>query len=324
MPLVTPYSSSETPPRVGTGSGQMKPSATVHPNSPTERVPAKEALPSPAGNSPDSMAGIDPFAWWSATSTRPGMPSATPGTFTPRSPVRLAHSNPRSSRRPAQLGRRKFIKLLAVGTVGAITVSGISFAHFIQSLKQSPSQIANAPTAGSATSTATTGNTPTIGTTSTTGTTGTAKGTQNTPTPSKSPTAKPSPTSQPTQQPTPTPKPTQPPQPTPKPGHTGTVIGYTNQPTNSSKSFTNPADGQGSLLMHLSNGNFVACQRACTHVGVPVNYDPGSGQLVCPAHGAIFDPLHGCSQVPGSGPSGLSPLPQVTIHVNVDGTITTG
>jgi Rieske Fe-S protein len=90
---------------------------------------------------------------------------------------------------------------------------------------------------------------------------------------------------------------------------------------NSSVSFTNPSDGQGSLLIH--NGNFVACETACTHQGVAVRYDSGSGQLVCPAHGAIFD-LNGFSQVPGSGPSGLSPLHQVTIRVNPDGTITTG
>jgi Rieske Fe-S protein len=94
--------------------------------------------------------------------------------------------------------------------------------------------------------------------------------------------------------------------------------------SNSSVSFTNPADGQGGLLIHLGNGNFVACERACTHAGVPVNYDTGTGQFLCPAHGAIFDPLNGFSHVAGSGPSGLGPLPQVTIRVNADGTITTG
>ena len=76
--------------------------------------------------------------------------------------------------------------------------------------------------------------------------------------------------------------------------------------------------------MRLSNGNFVACEIACTHAGVPVNYDTGSGQLHCPAHGAIFDPLNGFSHVSGTGPSGLGPLPKVTIRVNGDGTITTG
>ena len=91
--------------------------------------------------------------------------------------------------------------------------------------------------------------------------------------------------------------------------------------TNSSKTFTNPADGQDSLLIRLANGNFVACERACTHAGVPVNYDSGQQQIVCPAHGAIFDPANGFAHT--SGP-GNGPLPTVPIRVNADGTITTG
>ncbi len=311
MPVVTTSSSSEKPAKVLAGSWQMHPSATVQPDSPTEMVPAKEALSPPAGSRPESLAGVDPFAWWSATSPKPGAP-LEPGTFTQRSPVRLARSNQRSRRRPAQQDRRKLLKLMAVGTAGVLTVGGISFAHFIQSLKQSQSQIANAPTAGSTAPATTQGNTPTVGSTN---------GTQTTPASSKSPTAQTSPSATKAPQPSPTPQPTQP-RPTPtQPSHTGTVIGYTNQPTNSSKYFTNPADGQGSSLLHLPNGNFVACERACTHEQVPVNYDPASHQLVCPAHGAIFDPLNGFSLV--SGP-GNGPLAKVSIRINADGTITTG
>jgi Rieske Fe-S protein len=92
-------------------------------------------------------------------------------------------------------------------------------------------------------------------------------------------------------------------------------------PTNSSVTFTNPADGQSSLLIRLANGNFVACERACTHEGVPVNYDSGQQQIVCPAHNAIFDPAHNFNHV--SGP-GNGPLPGVSIRINPDGTITTG
>jgi len=318
MPVVTTSSSAGKTAPLAQGSRQMHPSPTVQPDSPTEMVPTKEPLPPPAGSSPESLAGVDPFAWWSATSPNPGAPPA-PGTFTQRSPVRLARSNPRSRRRPAQQDRRKLVKLIALGTAGALTVSGISFAHFIQSLKQSQTQIANAPAAGSTAPATTQGNSPTVGTTT---------GTQMTPGSSNSPTAQTSPSTTKTTQPSPTsqpaPKPTQPPQPSPPPGHTGTVIGYTNQATNSSKNFANPADGQSSTLIHLSNGNFVACERACTHQGVSVNYDSGSGKLVCPAHGAIFDPANGFSQVPGAGPSGLGPLAKVTIRINADGTITTG
>jgi serine/threonine protein kinase len=315
MPVVKSSPSLQKTARDGVVSGQIELTAeAAQPDSSTEMVPVNEELSPTAGSRPDSLAGADPFAWWSATSHGPKTPTAALGTFIRRSPLRPARSNPGPRRRPAQQDRRKLVKLMALGTAGVLTVSGISFAHFVQSLKQSPSQIANAPTMGSTTPTMTRGNTPTAGPTT---------GTHKTPTPSKSPTAKPSPSATSGAQPSPTPRPTQPP-PTPTPSHTGTVIGHTNMPQNSSVSFTNPADGQGSFLIHLGNGNFVACERACTHVGVPVNYDPGSGKLVCPAHGANFDPSNGFSYVPGSGPPGLSPLHNVTIRVNSDGTITTG
>jgi Rieske Fe-S protein len=84
--------------------------------------------------------------------------------------------------------------------------------------------------------------------------------------------------------------------------------------------FTNPADSKGSLLIHLSSG-FVACESACTHQGATINYDPGSGHLVCPLHGAIFDPANAFSVL--QGPATI-PQPAVSIHVNADGTITTG
>jgi len=42
--------------------------------------------------------------------------------------------------------------------------------------------------------------------------------------------------------------------------------------------------------------------------------------LICPAHGAIFDPQNGFAHV--SGP-GNGPLTAVAIRVNGDGTVTT-
>lgn len=271
----------------------------------------------PAENNPNSLGGIDPFAWWTSTSTGLHAASPTPGTFARRPPVRLNSAGSLSRRKPAQQDRRKLVKLIATSTaaLGVLTVGGISFTHFTQSMKQP--QLASGPAA-------VTGSTPTTGST---------PGTQKTPTLSQSPTpikgAQGSPTAQPTRgkQPTPTPKPNPtptpkpPPTPTPPPGHTGTVIGHTNQATNSAVSFSNPADGQGSLLIHLANGTFVACERACTHQGVPVDYNSGSQQLHCPAHGATFDPRSGfaCTGGPGNGP-----LAKVSIRVNGDGTITTG
>jgi Rieske Fe-S protein len=58
---------------------------------------------------------------------------------------------------------------------------------------------------------------------------------------------------------------------------------------------------------------------------VLVTYDPKTHLLVCPAHGAIFDPAHGgrVVQGPANQPaSSIAPLPQVSIAVNADGTIT--
>ncbi|HEY6406113.1 MAG TPA: Rieske 2Fe-2S domain-containing protein, partial [Ktedonobacteraceae bacterium] len=280
-----------------------------------------------AGN--QLIAGVDPFAMWSATAVTTEGP--TPGTFTRRPTVGLAAGRARRRPKPGQAERRRLVKVIVVGTVaaGVVGISGISFENFLRSMKQSQSKIASAPGTGSTQITQSTQSTqPTQGTTPGAGPTQGTQ-TQHTPTAGKTPTPGASstqtPQASPTAHATPTPQPTAKPtaKPTPPP-HTGTVIGHTSQATNSAITFNNPADGQGSLLIHLSNGNFVACERACTHAGVAVNYDAGSHQSVCPAHSAIFDPLNGFSQVPGSGPSGLSHLPQVSIHVNADGTITTG
>jgi Rieske Fe-S protein len=100
-----------------------------------------------------------------------------------------------------------------------------------------------------------------------------------------------------------------------------TIIGQTTMALNSANSFKNPADGQGSVLIHLPNSKFVAYERACTHEQVPVNYNPVTKQLVCPAHGAIFDPANGGAVLQGPA---TKPLPSVKISVNGDGTITAG
>jgi serine/threonine protein kinase/Rieske Fe-S protein len=346
-PAISLTSSTHTAPHLGTSALPSQSlletgrSTSVQPTRTTHMMPEQEVWPHAANNQGDSMTGIDPFAWWSATAAKASQPE--PGTFArkpQRQPVRLAST--RGRRQTRLQGRRQVVKLIATGTAvaGIFAAGGISFARFAQSLKQTQ-QATSAPVPGS--TTITQGNTPTTGGTPTTGTTQAPQGTptasksstpqptsaqaaQSTPTahsaqstPTAHPTQQPTPTAHPTQQPTP--KPTPKPTPTPTPSHTGTVIGSTSQATNSAKSFTNPADSIGSLLIHLSNGNFVACERTCTHAGVSVNYDSGSGQLVCPAHGAVFDPTNGFSHVSGPGGGALA---AVTIHVNGDGTITTG
>lgn len=114
---------------------------------------------------------------------------------------------------------------------------------------------------------------------------------------------------------------TAPPQVAQTPAHTGTVIGSTSMTTNTATDFTNPANGDASTLIHLPDDNFVAYETACTHKRVPVYYDSSSHTLVCPAHGAIFDPAQGGKAIQGPATRALR---TVTIHINADGTITTG
>ena len=94
---------------------------------------------------------------------------------------------------------------------------------------------------------------------------------------------------------------------------------------NAAMNFANPTDGKASVLVHLTNGNFAAYDRACTHKGVYVAYDSTKQLLVCPAHGATFDPAQSGAVVQGvPGEPPLKPLPKMTIHINPDGTITAG
>lgn len=279
---------------------------------PTEMLPRKDGGLSPAGSNSGAIGGVDPLDWWSVTEGKPDTSQPLAGTFAKRPSVGFASSRPYSSRRPVQLNRRKVFAVIAAGTV---TVSALVLGiNLTQHTQHSPAQVANGPINGSNTANTTyanqKGSTP--GAQST-------KGTQNTATSSNTPTSQPSPTQagQPGQ-PQPTTQPAAPPP--PPPSHTGTVIGSTSQAVNSAQGFTNPADGQAALLIHLSNGSFAATETACTHQGVPVNYS--GGKLVCPAHGAIFDPASG-NYLSGFGRQ-LSPLPTVAIRANADGTITTG
>ena len=98
------------------------------------------------------------------------------------------------------------------------------------------------------------------------------------------------------------------------------VIGHTSQARNTALSFTNPRDGQAALLIRLPNGSFAAYERACTHQGVPVNYNQQTHMLVCPLHGSIFDPAHNGRVVQGPA---TTALPGVSIQDNTNGTITT-
>lgn len=103
-------------------------------------------------------------------------------------------------------------------------------------------------------------------------------------------------------------------------GTNGAIAQISGVPSNSAAQFTIPSNGDPGILVHLSGGQFVAFDATCTHAGCPVQYDPGSQLLICPCHGAEFDPAHQAAVV--QGPAG-TPLASVPIHVDsANGNIT--
>jgi thiosulfate dehydrogenase [quinone] large subunit len=88
-----------------------------------------------------------------------------------------------------------------------------------------------------------------------------------------------------------------------------TFLGNVKQlPLNSAGQYTDPISNDPALLVHLPDGKFVAYDAVCTHAGCTVEYDPTQHELVCPCHGAVYDPAHGAQVLAGPAPQPLAPL----------------
>ena len=76
--------------------------------------------------------------------------------------------------------------------------------------------------------------------------------------------------------------------------------------------FTDPRVGPAALL-RPSADQVVAFGRTCTHAGCIVGYDQSARLLVCPCHGAEFDPSNDAEPVAGPAPT---PLPSIKVVVD--------
>lgn len=72
------------------------------------------------------------------------------------------------------------------------------------------------------------------------------------------------------------------------------------------------ADGQPAIVFRTKNGVF-AYTEICTHQGCTVSYSAPDKTLVCPCHGAVYDPFNGAAVLAGPAPA---PLPPIKVAVN--------
>ena len=130
-----------------------------------------------------------------------------------------------------------------------------------------------------------------------------------TPTPSPTPSGSPSaaPSSGATPKPTATPSASAP--------TAGTVI--SGAPSLAAGQALNFSAGGTDAVLIKDGSTYRAFERACTHQGISVNWQAGSGDFVCPQHGARFSVT---GQV--TNPPANRPLRAIEVSVAADGTVT--
>ena len=86
-----------------------------------------------------------------------------------------------------------------------------------------------------------------------------------------------------------------------------TITTLSQLPIGQAVGFTAAGVGPAALV-RLSDGSCAAYSRICTHAGCEVGYNSGSRLLVCPCHGAEFDPNQHAKPVAGPASTPLQPI----------------
>jgi thiosulfate dehydrogenase (quinone) large subunit len=98
--------------------------------------------------------------------------------------------------------------------------------------------------------------------------------------------------------------------PTPSTGPVGQLIAkVADVQKRGSASFTVPRLGDPGLVVRLQDGSFAAFDAVCTHAGCTVSYVERFKALLCPCHGAAFDPNNHGAVLQGPTQEPLTELP---------------
>ncbi|PHX76128.1 MAG: hypothetical protein CK545_01530 [Actinobacteria bacterium] len=91
----------------------------------------------------------------------------------------------------------------------------------------------------------------------------------------------------------------------------GSLVALADLPVNSSVDIT-LASGEPGVLVRLAQDKVCAFSAVCTHNGCAVAYDSGQKALVCPCHGAKFDPANHAQVLQGPA---RDPLQEVQVKI---------